>query len=82
MSLDKINWFKMEANMKDSSISCRYGDMGTGYDDYESESTPKKAHHVEGDEWKTGVVSPTPMHSSVRMSWTWPTTVRKVMNKA
>jgi hypothetical protein len=79
MSLDKINWFKMEANMKDSSISCRHGDMGTSYDDYESKSSPKKAHHVSGDEWKSGVVSPTPMNEMSNGSYELPRSFLRLM---
>jgi hypothetical protein len=72
--MDKIKYkigFESKTEMSDSSISCRMG-----WDQ------PKEAHHVEGEEWESGVVYPQPMNGSVYMAWTWPTTVRKVMNKS
>jgi len=46
--------------------------MGTSYDVYESSSKPLVAHHVEGDEWETGVIDPSDIHLPEYMKWSWP----------
>jgi len=71
--MKEVDPWKGVEDMEKSTIACRYGDVGTSYDDYESSSKPLVAHHVEGNEWETGVVSPKDINLPESMGWSWPT---------
>ena len=71
--MKEVDTWKNVPDMEKSTIACRYGNVGTSYDDYESSSKPMAAHHVEGDEWETGAVGRKDIHLHEGLGWTWPT---------
>jgi len=71
--MKEVNTWQGVDDIDKSDIACRYRDVGTSSDVYESSSKPLTAHHVEGNEWVTGVVAPQDMHTPISLRWTWPT---------
>jgi hypothetical protein len=70
--MKEVDTWKGVEDIDKSTVAFRGRDMGTSYDVYESSSKPLVAHHVEGDEWETGVIDPSDIHLPEYMKWSWP----------